>query len=32
MKYHPDRGGHVEAMKAINDAHAMLRELLTKQA
>lgn len=27
-KYHPDRGGSVEAMAAINDAHDRLRELV----
>lgn len=28
LDYHPDRGGSVEAMQAINDAHKRLRELV----
>jgi hypothetical protein len=26
LKYHPDRGGNHEAMKAINDAHERLKQ------
>jgi hypothetical protein len=28
LKYHPDRGGSHEAMKAINDAHEQLKQLV----
>jgi uncharacterized protein (DUF3820 family) len=28
MDYHPDRGGSVEVMKAINEAHDRLRKLV----
>jgi hypothetical protein len=28
MDYHPDRGGSVEAMKVINEAHARLKKLV----
>jgi hypothetical protein len=28
LRYHPDRGGSVEAMRVVNDAHERLRELL----
>jgi hypothetical protein len=27
MKYHPDRGGNVQVMQAINHAHDRLRQL-----
>jgi hypothetical protein len=30
LKFHPDRGGHVEAMKAINHAHDRLKDLVRK--
>lgn len=30
MKFHPDRGGHHEAMVAINFAYERLKEMLTK--
>ena len=28
MDYHPDRGGHPEAMRAINEAHKRLQEVV----
>lgn len=28
LTYHPDRGGHHEAMKAVNDAHERLLKLV----
>jgi hypothetical protein len=28
-KWHPDRGGSIDGMKAVNDAHERLREMLT---
>jgi hypothetical protein len=28
MRHHPDRGGDVEVMKALNNAHKRLKELL----
>jgi hypothetical protein len=28
LDYHPDRGGHPEAMKAINEAHDRLKRLV----
>lgn len=31
MKHHPDRGGDLETMKAINDEHDQLFEILKKQ-
>lgn len=30
LKYHPDRGGSPEAMKALNDFHEAIQELLTR--
>ncbi len=30
LKYHPDRGGSAEAMKALNEFHETLQELLTR--
>jgi hypothetical protein len=30
MKYHPDRGGAPEAMKALNEFHETLQDLLTR--
>ncbi len=30
MKWYPDRGGTVEAMQAVNNAHDRLRELLNE--
>jgi hypothetical protein len=30
LKYHPDRGGSHEAMKALNEFHETIQELLTR--
>ena len=30
LKYHPDRGGAPEAMRALNEFHEQLQELLTR--
>jgi hypothetical protein len=30
LKYHPDRGGTPEAMKALNDFHEAIQELITR--
>lgn len=30
LKYHPDRGGSPEAMRALNEFHDQLQELLTR--
>lgn len=30
LKYHPDRGGSPEAMKALNEFHETLQDLLTR--
>ena len=30
LKYHPDRGGSPEAMRALNEFHEHVQELLTR--